>query len=61
MLEICKSFIYEDATEEEVFELLQACARRLNWLVAIEADQEIVRGLSLGTQAYLDENLKRRA
>jgi hypothetical protein len=53
-----------DETDVEVpnynspyFEII-AAAKKLGWDIAIERDKDFVRGISIGTAEYLDENIK---
>ena len=55
-----KNYIANDATEAEIYDIMQKCAARLNWQICIESDQEIIRGLTFGTQEYMDANLKEK-
>lgn len=47
---------FDELTDEELVETIMHCARELGWNVAIPVgeDEDVVTGLILGTQEYLD-------
>lgn len=50
-----KNFIEEEATASDIIEIIIACTSRMNWQVGVEEGQEIVRGITIGTQEYMDK------
>lgn len=52
-----KTFIEMDAEEIEIYDIIQACAKRLGWDIAVEEGHEIVRGLVIGTTAYMNDHI----
>lgn len=56
-IEQVTGFIEKDATEEQVYDILQWCAKRLAWSLCLEANppQDLVRGLTMGTEEYVNK------
>jgi len=51
-------WIKSNANEEQCVMLASHCAMRIGWLICIEEGQEIIRGLTMGTEEYVDKYFK---
>lgn len=48
-------FINEEAKEEDCITIISLCAMKLGWLLCIEEGEEYVRGLTVGTEEYVNK------
>lgn len=54
-----KYFIDDNASEADIFEIIQMCAEKLEWEIGLEKVKKYptVRGIIMGTTEYMKDHL----